>query len=158
MELMVFFVIYLIFWIPSILLLLVGLLSFKLKKLRKVLLILSLISFSIPWILMGVMWVADIVEENSYEGIYVGIDNNLNKVVVEIKDNKEFTILVENCEDAGTGGSWRYVSDIDALECYVETNRVSMYKNYKGELVLNSDVEIDCSELIEVELSRITTD
>jgi len=158
MEPMLFFVVITIFWIPSVILLLVGLLSFKLKKLRKVLLILSLISFSIPWIIMGGIRVAGKIEESSYKGVYVGKDNNSNAVIVDIKDDKEFTISVENCEDAGTEGSWRYIADLDAIECYVETSRVSIYKNYKGELVLNSDVEIDCSELIEVELSRITTD
>ncbi len=143
-----------IFWIPALILLIIGLLVYKKKELRKLLLTLALISFSIPWVLSIGSRIGGQITQWGFQGTYVGQDSLANKITVVIEDRK-FNLSVENCEESSITGSYSYSNSYDAFMFYAEKKcNISVYENYKGELMLTSDLKTSCANLNEVELHK----
>ncbi|MDJ1473786.1 hypothetical protein QNI19_37465 [Cytophagaceae bacterium DM2B3-1] len=154
MEFMLLSALMVLCWVPSAILLVAGLLSFRLKQTRKVLLRLSAVSFSIPFILILGTRVNALYQEKSFEGTYLGKDSHSNPVIVEISKKGRFTISIENLKQDTIKGSWHYSRDYDAYLFSAENHSVSINENGQGELTLNSDIKTDCCEIDNITLQE----
>jgi hypothetical protein len=154
MEPMTFFFYAIIFWVTSVLFLVLGLLSFKMMAVKKTLLYLSLVLFLIPWLLVLVNKIDDKIKTINIAGTYIGKDISSKKITVEIKSNNRFNIQVDECQKANRSGTWQYVSEYDAFLFYLENNKINIEKNLNGEYILISDITTDCCNLKEISLLK----
>lgn len=154
MEPMLFLIVLIMFWTPAVFILLVALLNYKSKRLRKNLLISSLVIFLIPFLMILGSRIEGKIEISSIDGTYYGKDDQSNTIKVVIMTNNVFLIQVENCDDANKVGSWQYAREFDGFLFHLDSNKIHIGKNYKDELILESDIVTDCCNLTEVELSE----
>lgn len=154
MEPILFFITIIIFWTPALYLLIIGLMTFKSKLLRKTLLILSLVTFSIPFLIILVDRIDEKIKISNLKGTYFAKDDQSNTITVEIKSNNQFLIQVENCYEANRSGSWQYAKEYEAFLYDLDSNNISFQKNNEGKLILNSDIKTDCCNLSELILSE----
>jgi 4-amino-4-deoxy-L-arabinose transferase-like glycosyltransferase len=155
MEPMTFLIFAFLFWTPALVLFISGLLSYKKKTLRNILLTLALISFSIPWLLIIGTRIDGQITQSNFEGTYVGQDSLSNHIQVEIKENS-FKVFVDNCDEAFINGHYNYVRDYDAFLFYTDNQdcNLSINERYDGEVFLNCDKTFNCTDLSHIRLTK----
>lgn len=154
MEPMLFSVIVVLFWTPALILLLIGLISYKKKQLRKTLLLLALFGFAIPFFFVLLTKINSYFEKRSFPGIYSGKDEYANNITLEIRDNNTFQLTVYDCTVANKKGSWLYDKEMNMLWLYSENFDISVYKDHSGALTFYSDIKTDCCDLKEIDLKK----
>lgn len=154
MEPMLFFFILVLFWTPAIILFLTGLISYKKKQLRKTLILLSLLGFSIPFFFVLLTRINQYFEKQSFQGVYSGRDEFSNSITLEIRDNHTFQLTVYDCTVANKNGSWQYDKELNMLSLNAENFDISVQKAPNGGLTFYSDIQTHCCDLKEIDLRK----
>jgi hypothetical protein len=155
MEPILFTIILLLFYIPAVIYLFVGLIFYRKKLFRKTVKIWGLVCLCILWLLVGTIKIKDNFTTNHFHGIYLGEDSYKNLVTVKINNDESFKIMVDNCNEPNITGTYQYVSDYEAFLFYGNDCDVSIHENYKQELLLNCKKDNSCYNLVDVKLSKI---
>lgn len=154
MEPMVFSVFVVLFWTPAVVLLLIGLINYKKKQLRKGLILVSLLLFSGPFVLVLLTRINHYSEKYSFTGMYSGIDQFSNTITLEIRDNNTFQLTVDECASANKKGSWRYDKELNMTWLNADNFDISVQKDYNGGMTFYSDIHTDCCNLREIDLRK----
>jgi hypothetical protein len=154
MEPIVFFIFIVIFWIPSVFLLVIGLVFHKRKSLSKQLYISSIVAFSIPWLIILGTRINEEFKIYNVLGSYSGKDKFSNNIKFEIKRNNECSLTLDHCEISKISGNWQYVSEYDNFLFYMDIVEISFADIDKGEIILNSLNDSFCLPMNEVILKK----
>lgn len=154
MEPMLFSMLIIMFWSPALLLLVAGLISIRLKRLRNILLILSLVCFSIPWLMVAGVRINGYIQVMKFKGSYIGIDKFSHEVHVEFGNDKSFRLTVDGCEVANDEGHWQYDREMDYFWIYADNAQIELYQDFRGGMTLTSSIITDCTELKDIHLVK----
>ena len=154
MELFLFYFLLLLFWTPALILLFLG---FVLKKGKKIFFILSFILFLPPIILSFGKEVNEKIEKYNKIGTYisVGLENN---VQIQLKKKGNLIISSDNCNGFELMGTWNYENknygEYENFELLIDSIDIKGYFDYKDNLIIESRYKNNCLDLKEVILMK----
>lgn len=153
MEPLLFSAIIFLCWIPSIALLILGIIRFfSTKKNINWYIKLSIVCFFIPWVLVLGTRIDEFITKERFAGTYHGIDKTNTPLNVKIYDDT-FLIITRNPYDS-IEGNYYYSKNYDAFLFQSDEHNISINQDYEGKYYLYCNEGPNCYNINEVELIK----
>lgn len=151
---MLFFFLVVLCWIPSSILLGVGLFLNKKRPARKALFRISFLVFLLPIVLAVLVRVDQYFDKRQFIGQFETTDTSAPGVHLDIKADQTFSLTVEACPMAQSEGNWQYDKAMEMLLLSAPPFDITIHKFGDEYIILNSDIQLECAHLKEIQLKK----